>query len=211
MAVHLFGGFLQDQTPHQQHQQVGQVAEEAAHHAQQLNQYGEKRLIDALLQIQPRRPAVKVAPVLHQHLADEQEVHRHADGEGDHHALEIHPGEIVYGMVEGVPTGKVQGQPGQLFRQTVGQQSDHGQRHACQRQRQHGQRRTPFFAAAAALLPEDRHIDFGQIRRRQAAGEKEQPFHGGYGGTAGEMDILHDGLVHQRLAQITAEARDTCQ
>ena len=106
---------------------------------------------------------------------------------------------------------KVEGQTAELLCQHMGGQADDGQRHRSEAQGSLTKRCTPIFAEVLPLLPKDRHVDFGQIRRRQTAGEEEQPLHRRDRPQMAVVCVLHNGLMHQRLADIAAETGDTCQ
>ena len=94
----------------------------------------------------------------------------------------------------------------------MGQQTQHRQHDGGDAQGGHRQRRTPALdgmGGGCRLLPEQRHIHLGQIRSGQTAGEEEQPLHRRDGEAAALGDVLHDGLVHQRLADVAAQPGNT--
>ena len=70
--------------------------------------------------------------------------------------------------------GEGEGSGGELLRQPMGQQTQHRQRYRCQHQRRHGEGRSPAPGGGVGIcrcrLPEYRHIDLGEIGRRQSAG-----------------------------------------
>ena len=197
---------------HRQHHHVEGIAGHAAHHAHHREQRAEEGLVHAVLQAEPLGPAAEIEAVLpHQYRADEQEVHHHADGQRDHHALEIRPREVVDGVVEGVSAGEVQRRAADPLGDGVGCQPQHRQRHGGKAQGDDRQWLAPLLAGLLALLPEDSHVDFRQIRRRQSAGEQEQPLHHRDDGHAAHVGVFHQRLVHQRLAQVPQKARNTRQ
>ena len=114
-------------------------------------------------------------------------------------------------MVEGLAAGEVQRRTADLLGNGVGRQAQHRQRHGRQTQGNDRRRFTPLFTVFLALLPEDGHIDLGEIRRRQSAGEQEQPLHHGDERRAAHVGVFHQRLMHQRLAEIAQEARNTRQ
>ena len=111
--------------------------------------------------------------------------------------------------------GEGEGSGGDFLRQPMGQQTQHRQRYRCQHQRRHGEGRSPApgggVGICRGLLPEYRHIDLGEIGRRQSAGQQEQPLYRRDGGAAGLHRQLHHRLVDQRLADVAQKAGDTGQ
>ena len=175
-------------------------------------QAAEEGLIHAVFQAEPLGPHAAVSAILgNQHHADKEAIDHRRNAQGDDHALEVHPRKVVHLMVEGMTARKVEGQTAELLRQHMGGEADNRQRHRSDAQGSLTKRRTPIFAEVLPLLPKDRHVDFGEIRRRQTAGEEEQPLHRRNRPQVAMVCVLHNGLMHQRLADIAAETGDTCQ
>ena len=75
--------------------------------------------------------------------------------------------------------------------------------------------RRPRCCPEARGETKNRHKQLGHIRRRQAAGNQEQPLHRlkrrcGQPFVFQQVDIFHNALMQQCLADISGKARNAC-
>ena len=99
---------IEDKDTQQCNDIIHQISCDTGEEATHIRQNGQQnRAIYLILQIAPFRPAIHINQIalcilLHQHLADEQEIHHNAHTDGNHRTLEVYPCKIMHGMRRGM-------------------------------------------------------------------------------------------------------------